>query len=502
MKSKKSLCNNTLLKQDLHRFMPAMLLNTILLQLLITLPAFTSLYSYSRQSHIDLQDLAQIMINALNGLSFPGIAMIVGLIYSILLFSYLNKEKEAYNLHALPIRRETMFFSHYIAGLVFMTIPVAITMVLLFIMNAAFHVGLPTIMLVTFLETMIENVFFFSLGCIVMMLSGNNIICIIVYFILNACVPVFSLFSQEIRGIYIYGLNNNSYWKEEYVNILTPILYFTNHVTKYAYHDGEPVAANFSQLYDLENFIPVVLYLIPAIIFIFLAVVLYKKRHIEEVGELMVFPFAKSIFRIVFTIYASMLLVIIVETTSIEPIIKDLTYSQHFPIVLVLMILCGFVAYILSNMILSRSVHVLKKTSFLSCAILIACMVISMFIGKNTVFTFHNEKIDDACIYFYDWTDESDTDEDTAVFRDHPYRFNTDEIELLKDFITKIQTEGQNRPVSYFYNESCAGNVNIYLHYAGDTEGVNSYTLNFDLDEEQLRALKELLWEHSTIIQN
>lgn len=487
MKSKKSLCNHTLLKQDLHRFMPAMIFHILLLQLFITLPAFTSLYACTNQAHVDLIDLANVMITAINGLSFSGFAMMTGLIYAVLLFSYLNKEKEAYNLHALPICRETMFFSHYIAGIIFMTIPVAVTMLLLFILNGVFNVGMPTIMLITFVEIMIENIFFFSLGCAVMMLSGNNITSVIVYFILNGCVPVFSIFSQDVRSLYVYGLQNNQYWNEPYVKYFTPVMYFENYIPKYLDYENVSTGPSLAELFDLRNFGHTVLYLIPAILLVIIAVILYKKRHIEEVGELMVFPFAKSVFRFVFTIYASMLLVILIENTSLSMVTDSLTYSQHFPITVVLMVICGFISYILSNMILSRSVHVFKQTSYLACSLLVLCMVVFMFSGSHKTFSFYEERVDQATVYFYDWYQEENID----------YTFDPDEIHRLTDFITKIQKEGQNRPVSYRASENITGCTNIYLHYAGDSKGVNSYTLSFDLDKEQIAELKELLIQYA-----
>lgn len=495
MKSKKSLCSKLLIKQDLKRFMPAMIAYLILLQLMVTLPTFTDLYA----GVYDLDGLCYCMINSLNTLSSSVLAMIVGLFFALLLFGYLNKEKEAYNLHALPITRTTMFMSHYISGVIFLVVPVVITCIFLAILNAVFFVGVPTIILVTLVETIIENLFFFTLSCTVMMLSGNNTMAIIVYAVLNAAFPAFSVLLKEIRSIYTYALSNTRFLFGDELEDWAPVFYLNRYVTKSLYTNEDAVNTDlFSILFDWYNFYHVLLYLIPTVLLFAIAIYLYQKRHIEEVGEFMVFGFAKSVFRVVFTLYGSMLVIIVLYGSALRPIAARYTYTQQFPIVLVLCVIGCFIAYILANMILLKSVHVLKKTSYVACLALTVCMIAILLISRPHTFELDDIEIDGAYVNVNNWEEDSDERPYYAVIGDKAKVKDPEAASKLLALAKQLQETGQNRPVNFSLDERHIGYVNINLHKKGDAAYVNSISMGYDLDDADYRTVMELMKQIGT----
>ena len=100
----KSFFNGTVLKKDLTRFMPLWVIYLIL-GLLIFMSTLGDTYS----------SVARSVANSLSWLS------VVNLIYALLtaqmLFGELFQSKLCNAIHALPVRREGLFFTHCAAGM-------------------------------------------------------------------------------------------------------------------------------------------------------------------------------------------------------------------------------------------------------------------------------------------------------------------------------------------------------------------------------------------------
>ena len=101
----KSFFNTTVLKKDLTRFLPLWVIYLIL-GLLIFSTTLGDMYF----------SVARFAANSLNWLSV--VTMIYALITAQLLFGELFQSKLCNAIHALPVRREGLFFSHFAAGLI------------------------------------------------------------------------------------------------------------------------------------------------------------------------------------------------------------------------------------------------------------------------------------------------------------------------------------------------------------------------------------------------
>ena len=114
MRSKTSFFEPTLFRKNLTRFAPAWGLYTLCLVLGMLL-----LYSnggIAKQYHFasNLMDLVQVL---------GGVNLVYGAVVAQLLFGDLYSSRMCYALHAMPVRRESLFYTNLASGFLFSLLP-------------------------------------------------------------------------------------------------------------------------------------------------------------------------------------------------------------------------------------------------------------------------------------------------------------------------------------------------------------------------------------------
>lgn len=169
MKSRISFCDRTVLKKDVTRFLPLWLIYLIG-GLLVTSTSMGSLPG----------SVATGMASML-AYGMPAITCIYALLAAITLFGDLFVPRMCNALHALPLRRETWFFTHFLAGLAMFFLPNAILcLVLMTQLNALWYVALLWLG-----ALMLMYLFFFGLAVLSVMLTGNRFAATLVYALFN-----------------------------------------------------------------------------------------------------------------------------------------------------------------------------------------------------------------------------------------------------------------------------------------------------------------------------
>ena len=110
MKSRTSFFNGTILRKDITRYAPVWGLYAIGMFLILFLP----------NMNWGPDDAAEALLESLSGMTVAN--TILGGICALTLFSDLFKTRLCYATHALPLRREGWFLTHYTAGIASMTI--------------------------------------------------------------------------------------------------------------------------------------------------------------------------------------------------------------------------------------------------------------------------------------------------------------------------------------------------------------------------------------------
>lgn len=473
MKLAKFSCSKAIISDDLHRFFPILIIETLLLQVFATMPLASTLSMYHNIN--PPYEVISSLDSAVGIVSSPLLPLFMGILLSVCLFGYLNKEKEAYSLHAFPFRRETLFFSHYISGLLFLLLPVFLTYGLLEILNIFYHIGCGQYLLHNILVVTVELLFFFHLGCATMMLTGNSLIAVVLYFVINGLSPGFCYLLDELRSIYIYGLQQHLSLEAVSTN-LSPVVYFSEKAESvWNYLDDFDYFTSKSGLSGL-GYLPI--YILVGVVLLIVAVILYQKRPIEEAGETMVFSFTKPIFRIVFTFCSSIIMTLTLYNLGIRTLMQYHTYTEQFPCILVLMIISGILSYLLSNVVLYRSFHILKYTSRIRCCLLIAAMLGVLIVTNKNTLPITKEGDDILTAEISNWNSGDERNPSC-------YKIDPQQREAFFQLLEEVMEVGQNQAIIRSRDGSMAGSFYIVVHskdssgrmYQLDNLFVNSQTL-------------------------
>ena len=168
MKLRTSFFNGTILKKDLTRFLPLWVCYLIL-GLLLAVSNFGNVYySYARTFGGSLSLMAPVMC-------------VYALVAAQLLFGDLYQGRMCNAIHALPVRREGLFFTHFTAGLMMGILPnIPIALVAMLGMGRLWYVA-P----IWLGGTALVYLLFFGLAVLCMLCSGNRFAAVALYGLVN-----------------------------------------------------------------------------------------------------------------------------------------------------------------------------------------------------------------------------------------------------------------------------------------------------------------------------
>ena len=209
MRSEISYFNKTVFLHDLRRFWPLTAGYTLIWLLLLPLNQFTTLSHDNNYRYFD-GDAAlytlQIQRDALDGAVIGGyvMAFIFGILFAMAVFSYLTNPRATNGLHALSARRETLYVTHYLAGLCSQLVPQAVTVLLTAAVLGANGFGSARVTGMMF-AMCLSTVFFYSFGVLCMVFTGQILAAPVFYVILNMLAVSLEYLVTEFAGNFLYG---------------------------------------------------------------------------------------------------------------------------------------------------------------------------------------------------------------------------------------------------------------------------------------------------------
>lgn len=213
----------------------------------------------------------------------PFVSAFVGLIAAMAVFSYLFNNKATNTLHGLPIRREGLFLTNYLSGLALMYIPLVVNFVLALIahgMMGGLH--LPTL-LTWFLAQVAALLFFYSFAVFCAMFTGHILALPIFYGILNFLASYVTMMISTILLNFLYGY---SYSTPQWLEWLCPVLKLSNSLYSY---DGLTIRT--------VGIFCLVIYAIVGLVLTALSLLIYRHRHLERAGDVVVVHQVYPLFR-------------------------------------------------------------------------------------------------------------------------------------------------------------------------------------------------------------
>ena len=366
MQSKISFCNGPVFRKNLSRFAPAWGLYTLALLLAFFLMGDSGLeYWFSA--------------NIATSMGFMGIVNLgYGALTAMLLFGDLTNPKLCNGLHALPLRRETWFFTNAVSGIFFNLIPTVIAVIPAVVastfsaMESGWQIPLYWLAAVN-----LEYGFFFGLAVLCMFLSGSRIGAAVIYGIVNF-LAVLAFYAAEI--IYVPHLPGVVAQLDGFLPIC-PVAQLADMTFVDTENIKEFLRYNLdgSEIYQLNGTFTLsgdwwYLGVIAGVgaVLLLLSLVLYRKRKLECAGDLMATKVLEIPFLVLFSVTAGCMLQL-----------GYVAFNGYNAYGSTTLLWAGLaIGWFAGQMLLKRSAHVFRMKSFLGLAVLAAAMGASLLLNS------------------------------------------------------------------------------------------------------------------------
>lgn len=229
---------------------------------------------------------------------FPiALALCVPTVVALLIFRFVHSKKQSIFVHSIPVSRTANYISSCLAGFTLMCVPVLLNGIILGIISmtefsklvsfgaSAAWVGINFLILFVM----------FAYAAFASVITGSSVAAVVLNALLHVFLMVFAAGFEQMADAFIYGYSSD-------FKVLRFLI------------DNLPLtwlAQTFSQMeYAVfrENFtaLKVILHIGAAVVFYFLAYLLYRKRKVENCGEVAGFACLNPIFKYLATALAAL----------------------------------------------------------------------------------------------------------------------------------------------------------------------------------------------------
>lgn len=369
MKSKTSCFNKTVFRKNMTRFAPVMGAYTLCLIL-----GMVMMYQ-NNQTMGHTFWFASRMADCISTMGV--VNLFAAPLAAMLLFGDLYNSRMCNALHAMPVRRETLFLTNVVSGLLFSLIPTAVMALLAVpLLNATIVENAWQIALLWFVGTNLQFIAFFGIGVFSVFCTGNRFAMAVVYAVLNGGAYVLYYVIDAIYTPMLFGVVTPSRW----VVFLTPVANMTsgtyvsvqsfNELSVQFYGREAEMVASFSV--DRERFMSLLICAAAGIAFALAGLLLYRKRDLECAGDAVAFPVFQPVFQLVCAVA--------VGTLGVMGVNSFLAYRIDINTPMIFLILfCGIaVGWFGGKMLLKRTTRVFELRSWVGLGILAVLTAVSL----------------------------------------------------------------------------------------------------------------------------
>ena len=353
MQSKTSFFNAAIFKKNTTRFWPIWVCYFViwLISAVVPLMMNLSLNNYYFRASDLLNRMGDVGI--VFGLFF-------GIIAAAALWSYLFNARSASFMASLPVRREGMFFTNYLTGLIwFVGVNIVTTLLLMAVMaaNGVFDMAAA---MGFFGAVTLSGIFCYSFATLLVMTTGNMIMLPIFYFILNFAWVIIRTFAMEgVISSLMYGVVSN----EEVLPALSPLVKM---VGAKIYSAGE---------YLGRDWFWFGIYAAIGLVFAVIALIAYKRRNMESAGDVV----SSKVLRPVFKYFTTFSGAVVFGVMLFIMFGYGAGRTALVPLIICMVIACFF-SYYLAEMLIHKSFRVMKAGArgFLLASVIIAATLFAI----------------------------------------------------------------------------------------------------------------------------
>ena len=397
MTSKISCFEPAVFRRSLRRTAPLWGLWLFLLMLMLPLRLYST-YADSQMALTSISWRLQSEILEMGAVGTHAFGFLYGLAAAWLLFFWLFRTNSAYFYASLPVRRETLFLTNYLTGLLIGIGPYALCALATFGATAALGVPLPGYCLQYLALSSMGFVFYFSFAVLLCVIVGQLAVQPVVYVILNLTSYVVSTVTAELMSSFVYGMPEVFVRDDSVFAMLSPLAYLLSSVNNYV--SGIPydaAAGGAEQYYVYCGWGYVIILTAVGLVMAAAALALLRKRDLERSGDAVTFRWLRPVF-----LYSVTLGFALVAGFVLYAIFENTLVAGSFPAMMLLLFIGALIGNLAARMLLKKSIHVLKN-GWVSYGI--CCVVLLLVFGaaKADVLGYvravpAQEEVDTVCV--------------------------------------------------------------------------------------------------------
>lgn len=309
MRSKNLSCKFhwSLIRKDLTRFWPVWGSYLAIWLLILPIPMLTS-YS-GTEAYSDMIRSIHRLLTGTGGEAALIMTAIYGGLSAFAVWSYLYQSRSASLFHALPVTRETLFCSHFTAGLSFLMIPNVLIALLTYLCQMSLGYFDPTQILCWLAVVCLESLLFYALGTQAAMCTGSLPTMPVLYGLINFAVVVYESLLTEFSTQLYWGVSSQPLK----LTFLSPFIHLAQ--TSCYVTEGTPVTLHgiyttweTIRFYSPDYLLLLCLYALAAVVLVVCSLLLYRRRTTESAGDVIAFDFLKPIAKYCFAFGCALVL--------------------------------------------------------------------------------------------------------------------------------------------------------------------------------------------------
>ena len=355
MTSKISCFDRAVFRRALKKTAPVWILYT-LYELLLPLRLFSFCRGVSSCTDDFLVQIEKTILGyaRINASLLP---FLLGGLLAWVLFFWLFRAGTAYFYAALPVRRETLFLTNYLTGLLLCAAPALLSSLLLWAVGAGFGAAVFVPAMQVFTATMLGFLLFFSFAVLVCCVVGQMAAMPIVYVILNFTFFVLETIVRHLLFTFVYGMPySQSSTMQSFALHATPVLGLLQGgfrvQTDWLERDGMYYMEYAPRL---EGWSYLGMLAVLGLVFALCAFLLLKHREMERSGDVIAVGWLRPVALYVFTIGCALVLgALMAELFSSNT-------ADNFWYVLLFLFMGAFVGYFAGKMLLQKTIHVFRS---------------------------------------------------------------------------------------------------------------------------------------------
>ena len=360
MRSATSFFNPAILRKNLTRFWPLWALYALIwtyaLPVQCLLVRQRTWYGASAAQRVE--EFAQRIPHMLSSLGLA-LAVVFGILAAMAMFSYLYNSRSACLIHALPVRREGLFLTNYVSGLICLLAPhLVIFLFALAVEASGGYMDLRTAVIWLAVQSGM-CLFFYSFAVFCAMFTGHLLALPLFYAIFNALAAALLALLDTLISSFLYGYSGIPDQVVEACYWLVPVVRLGSSLSWRRPDD--------QGIYEFSGGEVVAVYAAAGLILAALALVVYRRRHIESAGDVVSVPLLRPVFK-----YG----VASCSCLCLGYWLYIFLGLEGMPDLVVSLLLWCAIGYFVAEMLLRKSFRVLR--AWKGCAVLLVLLSLSI----------------------------------------------------------------------------------------------------------------------------